>query len=566
MDNNAFGLNLLDSDCGVPNNAFGLTVLDLVGPQGATGGSGPAGPQGVTGATGSQGPQGATGVVTPSEFIHLTQNRVLTRGSVTAIPAASWSVVGSTGGFSYSSPIISGLDADELYEVTVAFEFQDQVDPSTTHVWQGIATALPTTLSATSGQSLSAGVNANYFQSATCSFISSGSTALDLTNMEVLYTTASPIVPNPAQRLDLVLTRIPQMGGVGPQGAVGAAGAQGLQGGAGPTGPQGLQGGVGPTGSATLNQVAEVEDFVGGNNNTTFQLSFNGGIVTSVPATFTSTAPLQLMNLNSGASAGNQSTVRGVYVNAQSLWPTNGVLGLNHSYTGPVNINQTDTFALGRANISPLSAATRFPCHFTLDSISGAGAFIRGSVQFGFINQFPLGSLPAATVLNTMQPGSFAGLIVASDLLPNNATLLSTPGGGAYVSVPFYSFQNIIYKDQASNMFQAFVTSESGGVRTYTSENSYEAIPTVNVSTNAFYSMEIQFTPTDVEFSVYSANSTILYNATTPISPGYNVSTMAFYFVHGMYKTVSGKSQNILLDYFNFYRTDGTGTPRRLYF
>jgi hypothetical protein len=351
--------------------------------------------------------------------------------------------------------------------------------------------------------------------------------------------------------------------GQGPTGPTGDAGPQGAIGATGATGPAGPQG---ATGSATLNQVAEVEDFLGGNNNTSFQLSFNGGIVTSVPATFTSTAPLQLMNLNSGASAGNQSTVRGVYVNAQTLWPTNGILGLNHTYTGPVNINQTDTFALGRANISPLSASARFPCHFTLDSISGAGAFIRGSVQFGFINQFPLGSLPAATVLNTMQPGSFAGLIVASDLLPNNSTLLSTPGGGAYISVPFFSFQNIIFKDQSSNMFQAFVTSESGGVRTYTSENTYEAIPTVDVSTNAFYSMEIQFTPTDVEFSVYSANSTILYNATTPILPGYNVSTMAFYFVHGMYKTVSGKSQNILLDYFNFYRTDGTGTPRRLYF
>lgn len=433
MDNNAFGLNLLDSDCGVPNNAFGLTVLDLVGPQGATGGSGPAGPQGVTGATGSQGPQGATGVVTPSEFIHLTQNRVLTRGSVTAIPAASWSVVGSTGGFSYSSPIISGLEVDELYEVTVAFEFQDQVDPSTTHVWQGIATALPTTLSATSGQSLSAGVNANYFQSATCSFISSGSTALDLTNMEVLYTTASPIVPNPAQRLDLVLTRIPQMGGVGPQGAQG------------PTGPP-----------APTNVIRYFEDFVGGylstqassanlvntQNNQTAALTLSSAL----PVAFTST-----LNVGAGSVQGAYLWARNMGATGVAQWPNNpniaGCVGvMNFLYRSTslfsswpwsrIFITRSDSLASGTA-----------PRTQTATTLATAAKKLTYTSAFFYDAQYTTSAsstgTPVVSTIPGVPDGFYNGLSFCTRDCPNNAMSLTA---GIPYSDNVDGFQMNLYK------------------------------------------------------------------------------------------------------------------------
>lgn len=710
-------------------------------------------PESATSGTGSTGPTGATGpIATATDFIHLTQNQVLTRGTVTSIPSNSWSVVDSSGSFSYSTPTISGFISDEMYDCTISFEFRDEVDQSTSHAWEGISSALPTILSATSGLSLSTGIDANYFQSASCSFISSSSTSLDLTNLSVLYTTASPVVSNPAQRLDLVITRLPQVGQIGPTGSVGPTGSDGPTGSVGPTGPAGYTGpnehislrqvfllprggtgtiipssawavqsssgnlsysdplisglaantnydvivtiyqndqltattrhqfyniistdnnssmgaasGVvfqaapiqnyynsmdtqiftvnstsldltnmymvyqtsssapntastiqllvqrvpsegllgptgptgptgtaGPTGSSGSNgstgptgptgrvgptgassagqliQVMEIEDFLGCNNATDFTLTFFNGVSTIIPETI-APSQLQLLNLNPGVSGGNTSTVRGLIVEPTPLhpndWPINGVIGLNHLYTGPTG-STNDTFAMGRSNIYPtLTTGNRYISQFTIGSLQGTGAYVRASTQFGFINQFPLGSLPAATVLNTMQPGSFIGLVAFSQILPSN-TILGVAGGPGevYLTSGSYSYQNLIYKDNSGNLYQTFFQGDELGDPYWLSTNVYEAIPTVNVNPQAWYSMSIEFTRTTVEFSVYSASSTILFNATPALYVGEQ--PMSFYFVHGMTKTVTNKSQNILIDYFNFNRTDTAG-PRSLYF
>lgn len=287
-----------------------------------------------TGITGPQGPAGATGPAgapTPTEFIRLTQNVVLTRGSPTAVPAGGWSVVDSSGSFSYSNPTISGLVADDVYEATMTFEFQDEVSPSTSHVWQGIETTLPTILSATSGLSLSAGSNLNYFQSATCSFVASGSTTLNLTNLSVLYTTTSAVIPNPAQRLDLVITRLPQVGAQGPQGAIGPTG---------PAGPVNLRY-YEDFGFSYISTQASSSNFANTQNTQTALLA----AYTALPLGITS-----LINVGAGS-------VQGAYAWMRSLttWPNNpnladcvGILNILYRSTSLFSTWPWSRFYIGR--------------------------------------------------------------------------------------------------------------------------------------------------------------------------------------------------------------------------
>lgn len=346
---------------------------------------------------------------------------------------------------------------------------------------------------------------------------------------------------------------------IGPQGATGDVG---------PTGPQGAAGAQGATGAASgaAGSFSLVEDFCqcynGASSLTVFNFSSSLG-----PATFpTNVAPsaLQLYPFGTGTTAGNRTVVTAGYYFQAPPSPVNGTYGFLSNYSGPTAATY-DCWGLGRCSFSTTSQRQQLT--FSPFSLLPSGE-ARFSSQIGF-SDGGFGGLggTASSTIGEMLPGSFVGLALFSDILPTSTVVSPSFGGtGIYVRSLFNTAQALISKDFSGNVTQTFSLSDDTGLAYWDSVNVYEDPETIESNPGAYYSFEIKMTPTDVEFSCYSNATTILFQATTPLYPGSDVSNWSGYLIKGMSKALASRADNIAVDYVNFHRIDSSTSARGQFF
>lgn len=365
--------------------------------------------------------------------------------------------------------------------------------------------------------------------------------------------------------VDLLTCLSVRGGPAGSQGVTGPAGSTG------PTGPTGPQGPVGATGTASsvVGVFSQVEDFTGSYNGSTASLTvfnFNSSLAPATLPSFVSPSALQIYPLTTGSTAGNRTVLTSQFYLQNAASPVNGTIGFLSNYTGPTVSSTYDGWALGRSSFVT-NPGIRYAATFSPFSLDPAGE-ARFSTQFAFSNGgFGVGGGTASTFLNSMSPDTFVGLCLFSDIgPPGTAGISPTVGGGYYLNTGFNSAEIIIYKDLTNNVTLTFSQTDDTGSPFWDVANVYENPDCCEVDTGAWYSMEIKMNPTDVEFSCYSNQSTILFNSTVPLYPGSNLSMWSGYFVKGMGKSLASRADNVAVDYFNFHRIDSSTSARGQFF
>jgi len=446
MANNAFGLSLLDSECGVPNNAYGISVFDLVG---------------VQGATGATGPQGASGVSpvlqVPAGFSSYQQ------GGAYALP--NYGTFHPINFFSSIPPPAPGFDDNngkmiftDLYTVEILETGNYQVSMSANITFSVVGVPMSIILALTDQlyvpfafQQRQIAQDTNQYEALSLSQAFYFTAGQQLRFAIMATETPLPLGAPNASVIDSVWGVQFLEGVLGPQGVAGPQGAQGVQGAA---GPQGAQGPTGPP--APTNVIRYFEDFVGGyfstqassanlvntQNNQTAALTLSSAL----PVAFTST-----LNVGAGSVQGAYLWARNMGATGVAQWPNNpniaGCVGImNFLYRSTSLFSSWPWSRIFITRSDSLGSGTA-PRTQTATTLATAAKKLTYTSAFFYDAQYTTSASQTGTPVVSTIPGVpdnfYNGLSFCTRDCPNNAMSLTA---GIPYSDNVDGFQMNLYK------------------------------------------------------------------------------------------------------------------------